>query len=117
MKFLANENFPLDSTEFLKKKGFDIIAVGETFPGISDREVIDFAEKEERTIITFDRDYGELIFKYGNKPGKGVIYLRLNQYDSEEPGRIIEQIISVRDFNPERKLTVFDGEILRQRPY
>lgn len=117
MKLLANENFPLDSTRYLEKKGFDIVAVGLLFPSISDKEVIEFAEKEQRTILTFDRDYGELIFKYGNKPQQGVIYLRIKNYDSEEPGKIIENLFSLKDFDCVRKLNVFDGEILRQRAY
>ena len=37
MKFLANENFPLKSTKYLKSKGFDIKAVGTNFKGISDK--------------------------------------------------------------------------------
>lgn len=117
MKFLANENFPLDSTQYLSNNGVDIRAVGVDFPGISDKEIIELAQKEDRTILTFDRDYGELIFKYGNKPSKGVIYLRLDYYESDEPGRIIEKIISVEGFDTENKLTVFDGESLRQRNY
>ncbi len=31
------------------------------------------AIKEGRTIITYDSDYGELIFKHGYKPYAGVI--------------------------------------------
>ncbi|MBK8553833.1 MAG: DUF5615 family PIN-like protein [Ignavibacteria bacterium] len=38
------------------------------------------AENEKRIILTFDRDYGELIFKYNLKTDEGVIYLRLNKY-------------------------------------
>ena len=54
MKFLANENFPLDSTLYLKSIGLDIRAVGVDSPGISDKEIIDLAEREGRTILTFD---------------------------------------------------------------
>ncbi len=117
MKFLANENFPADSTLYLRSKGFDIKAVGSDFSGISDSEVVELAEKEQRIILTFDRDYGELIFKFGNKPNRGVIYLRLTNYESDEPGKIIEKIISIEGFDPVRKLTVFNGETLRQKPY
>src|SRR5450432_2924127 len=113
MKFLANENFPIDSTEYLRGKGFDVIAVGSDFFGISDKEVIEIAEKEERTILTFDRDYGELICKFGYKPTQGVIYLRLKKYESDEPGKIIEVIISIENFDTIKKLSVFDGETLR----
>jgi predicted nuclease of predicted toxin-antitoxin system len=117
MKFLANENFPLASTKYLQSKGFDIKAVGSHFKGISDKKVIELAEKEQRTILTFDRDYGELILKFGNKPTQGVIYLRLIDYEPSGPGKIIETIASIENFQTVNKLTVFDGEILRQRDY
>lgn len=117
MKFLANENFPFHSIVYLQSKGFDIKGVGIDFQGISDKEVIALAEKEQRTILTFDRDYGELIFKYGNKPTQGVIFLRLKKYKPIEPGKIVETIVSLENFKTFKKLSVFDGEILRQRDY
>jgi predicted nuclease of predicted toxin-antitoxin system len=39
--------------------------------GISDEEVIELSIRQNRIIITFDSDYGELVFKHGYKP-KGV---------------------------------------------
>lgn len=86
LKFLANENFPLKSIEFLKSKNFDIISIGLDSPSIKDTEVMSIAIKEERTILTFDRDYGELIFKHNYKPAKGVVYLRINNYIPDRPG-------------------------------
>jgi len=78
MKLLANENFPLDSVKLLRKLVYDIISIGEDRPSISDFEVMKIAIDEKRLILTFDRDYGELIFKHNLKPNEGVIYLRLN---------------------------------------
>ena len=34
--------------------------------GVTDDEVMKYAISEDRIIITFDRDYGELVFKYGS---------------------------------------------------
>lgn len=76
MKLLANENFPLTSAKYLKSLGFDVISIGVDNPGISDEEVMKIAIREERTILTFDSDYGELIFKYNYQPLAAVIYLR-----------------------------------------
>ena len=90
MKLLANENFPLTSVQFLRSKGHDVLFVGEDFPGISDEEVLEVALKEKRTILTFDRDYGELIFKYQKRLPKGVLYLRLETFDPMEPGLLVE---------------------------
>lgn len=58
MNLLANENFPLTSVNILRKAGFDIKAIGVECSGIMDKEVINFANEEERTILTFDSDYG-----------------------------------------------------------
>ena len=117
MKLLANENFPTDSYYYLKLKGFDVIAIGIDYSGITDEEVMMLAIKEDRLILTFDKDYGELIFKYGYKPECGVIFLRLEDYESNEPGKIIEQMLDTAHFDTVRKLTVFDGKFIRQRGY
>jgi len=117
MKLLANENFPLESYRYLKGNGFDIIAIGIDYSGIKDEEVILLAINESRIILTFDKDYGELIFKYGFKPAEGVIFLRLENYESDGPGKIIEQILGAEHFETARKLTVFDGKFIRQRGY
>ncbi|MBS1506590.1 MAG: DUF5615 family PIN-like protein [Bacteroidetes bacterium] len=44
MQFLANENFPFPSIDLLRKAGYSISSVAESFPGISDREVIEKAQ-------------------------------------------------------------------------
>ena len=117
MKLLANENFPYKSIHYLKEKGYDIISIGMDNPGITDAEVMMIAIDEQRTILTFDRDYGELIFRHNYKPEKGVIYLRLDEYDPEQPGVIIEEIITNNEINLSRALTVVDRNGLRQRKY
>ncbi|WP_230981277.1 DUF5615 family PIN-like protein [Echinicola salinicaeni] len=71
MKFLANENVPFSIITYLKSAGFDIKAIGIDDPSITDKQVIDIAIDENRTIITYDSDYGELIFKHGYKPEAG----------------------------------------------
>jgi len=117
MKLLANENFPMDSVKHLINGGFDIKAIGTHNPSISDNEVMEIAIKEARTILTFDRDYGELIFKHNYRPEMGVIYLRLDVYESNEPGKIIEELIKDAKFDFQKKLTVITMESVRQRGY
>jgi predicted nuclease of predicted toxin-antitoxin system len=117
MKFLANENFPLNSILYLRSKGFDVTSIGADNPGIHDSVVMDIAIKEGRTILTFDRDYGELIFKYNFRPQKGVIYLRLDEYRPNEPGMIIEELVNRKEFDFDSSLTVLDKNGIRQRKY
>jgi predicted nuclease of predicted toxin-antitoxin system len=116
-KLLANENIPLQSVEYLRAKGFDIRAIGVDNPSVKDEVVIAFATAEDRTIITFDRDYGELIFRNNYKPPCGVIYLRLDQYAPHEPGEIIEAMLLDNAFDCKHALTVIDKNGIRQRKY
>ncbi len=117
MKLLANENFPLKSVLYLRSKGFDISSVGLDNPSIKDNAVMDIAINEDRTILTFDRDYGELIFKHNYKPQRGVIYLRLDSYEPDEPGKVIETLINKNEFDFDSALTVLDKNGIRQRKY
>ena len=68
MFFLANENFPLTSIRILRDAGYNVESVLEKNPGAKDSEVLKEAKKEKRVILTFDRDYGELIYKYKQFP-------------------------------------------------
>ncbi len=76
---------------------------------------MNLAIKESRMILTFDKDYGELIFKQGYKPESAVIFLRLESYEREEPGKIIDQLLSIPHFGTNKKPTFFDGKFIGQR--
>jgi len=117
MKLLANENFPLKSVHILQAAGFDIKVVGVEFAGITDREVMEIAIQEERTIVTFDRHYGELIFRDGYRPPSGVIYLRWRQFGPEDPGRYLPEFLANSKIDFSHALTVIDQDSIRQRRY
>ena len=117
MKILVNENFPKTSVLFLQASGYDVKSIGINDAGISDNEVMEFAIAENRLIVTFDSDYGELIFKHGYKPSAGVIYLRIMEYTPEYPGRLIHSILSTSKLDFTRKISVIDQNGIRQRRY
>ena len=117
MKLLANENVPLDSVFLLREWGFDVYSVSLDNPTISDEVVMQIAIAQNRTIITFDRDYGELIFKKGYRPNAGVIYLRIEPIYPEYPAGIVRQLIESEEFKFENALTVVDENRVRQRRY
>ena len=47
-------------------------------PKALDIEILNYAEKENRILITNDKDFGELVFRL-KMPSSGVILLRLNK--------------------------------------
>lgn len=108
---------PISSVNYLKSKDFDITSIGVNVPGISDEEVMKIASEQDRTIITYDSDYGELIFKHGFKPNAGVIFIRQQPTEPIETAKIIEQLTSNSNLSFERTLTVVDSNSLRQKKY
>jgi hypothetical protein len=63
-RLLANENFPALSVRHLRDRGYDVAAFAGGGGGLTDPEVLALAPAvtELRWIVTFARDYGELIF-------------------------------------------------------
>ncbi len=117
MKFLADENIPKASIDFLKDHGFDIGFIGMDHPSIKDQEVMQLAVEQGRTIITLDRDFGELVFKENIRPEQGIIYLRLSEYAPSEPGEIVHSMIHMEGLDLHGRITVYDVNGIRQRKY
>lgn len=77
MKFLADENFPRQALEALRKAGWDVFSIAESCPGISVDEVIALSANQERVLLTFDKDFGELVFRRGLSAASGVVLFRI----------------------------------------
>lgn len=75
-KFLANENVPLLVVEALRAAGHDLAWVSELMPGADDRTVLGRSLADRRVLLTFDKDFGELAFRFGKKSSCDVILLR-----------------------------------------
>lgn len=77
MKFLLDESTEFRLAAFLKEEGHDVTAVAHDYPrALSDREVLAIAQREQRILITNDRDFGELIYQL-RLPHAGVVFFRL----------------------------------------
>jgi predicted nuclease of predicted toxin-antitoxin system len=117
MKFLANENFMVAGVRVLRQADLDVIFIGEDAPSIKDWEVMEMAIATNRTILTHDRDYGELVFKYGYRPLAGVIYFRMKDYLPEDPAEMLLRLLADPEFLFEGLHTVIDDDGgIRQRP-
>lgn len=115
MRFLANENFPLVSVRNLRNIGLDITAIMEDSPGIQDTEVLARAVRENRIILTFDRDYGELIFRRFLPKPSGVIYFRYQPLTPKEPAQHLIRLLNEENLVLTEMFTVLERNRLRQR--
>ncbi len=83
MRVLANENFPLDAIEALRKNGHDVAWIREDACGSQDEDVLSRAQREDRILVTFDKDFGELAFHSKLPSTSGVILFRISASSSQ----------------------------------
>lgn len=116
MRFLANENYPLPSIRLLRASGYEVSSIAESGPGMSDSAVLALARAEHRIILTFDRNYGELIYRKHLGPPAGLVYYRLVPMTPNEPAELLNKILQTSNLQLEARFTVVTREVVRQRP-
>jgi predicted nuclease of predicted toxin-antitoxin system len=97
MRILANENFPLDAVVSLRTDGHDVLWVRTEAPGISDVEVLDLARRDNRLIVTFDKDFGELAFHAHLPLASGIILFRLRAASAAQIAKFVSSVLMSRD--------------------
>ncbi len=76
MRHMADENVDRQIVERLRQDGHEVWYVAEMDPGVSDQEVLTFANNEQAVLLTADKDFGELVYRQ-ELVNPGVILLRL----------------------------------------
>ena len=97
MRFLADENFPDAAIEVLRAAGNDVIGIGNDAPGSNDADVLARAAREQRVLLTFDKDFGELAKASPLPAGCGVILLRIPMPRPDSVGQRLADLIMARD--------------------
>ena len=92
LKFLVDESSGKKLASSLKEKGYDAEYIDKEFLGADDETILKIAIKEDRILITNDKDFGELIYK-NKKHSRGVILLRLNVNNPENRLNMILYVI------------------------
>jgi len=78
MKFIVDESVEYRLVIFLRNLHYNVLSVAEKFSGLDDRTILQIANKEKRILITNDKDFGNLIYKF-NFHYYGVILFRLDE--------------------------------------
>ncbi len=115
--FLANENFPRPSIKLLRDNGFIVKSIQEEFPGISDDLVMHIACEMDLIILTFDSDYGELIFKHKRTNPPSVIYFREKGANPLFAGSLLFKLLCDSNISILNSFAVIEEKNIRQRFY
>ena len=115
MRLLANENFPLDAVEALRAAGHDVTWIREDSRGALDETILRRAQEENRIVVTFDKDFGELAFRSKLPAQSGVILFRVTPKSPQYIAKVAVQALASRD-NWTGHFSVVEDKRIRMTP-
>lgn len=93
LRLLADENVYREIVQRLKTTAFDIWSVQDLGRAQApDSEIVRIAQKEDRILLTFDRDFGDI--RYLPQVAPGVVLLRFRQTPIEEIAERVEEVLT-----------------------
>ncbi len=92
MRFLADESCDFAVVRALRGAGFDVLCISESTPRAEDLEVIGLALREERILLSEDKDFGRLVYSHGEKT-LGVIFLRFPTFARKQISRDVLNLV------------------------
>ena len=118
LRILANENFPGPVIRALRQRGHDVASVKEIMRGSGDRAVLERAQAEQRLVVTFDKDFGELAFRFGLPAACGVVMFRLAGATPEiDNARVLAVLESRSDWTGHFAVVTDDRIRIRPLPH
>ena len=111
---LVNENFSAPALKALRATGFDVVAVAETMPGATDQVVLEYSRDLGRWLITFGRDYGELVFLHELPPPPAIIFIRHEPIPPDAPAEWLVNLPSEPELEPGYFITLGSKTIRRR---
>lgn len=111
MRFLVDECTGPLVARWLRGQGHDVVSVYEDARGIDDDSVIATAQRENRVLITNDKDFGEKVYRE-HRPHHGVILLRLEDERPANAIRVIQRLLQgFANQLPDRFVVVSESQV------
>lgn len=85
---LLDENMPRSAGALLAEAGHDVVFAASQAAGTDDLRLLALAYEQRRVLVTFDADFGDLIFRHGAPVPPAVIYLRMHPIDRRLAGAL-----------------------------
>lgn len=114
MKLLADENIESEIVTALRSVGFEVADIKDIDPGINDDDVLRRAKTSNAVLLTYDKDFGELVFRE-RLATNGVIFLRLPNTPRSEKIRRVVEVLSDHEVDLVGSFTVVSVRGLRIR--
>ena len=116
LRFLADESCDFAVVRALRADGYDVVALTELMTRSVDALVIEQAGREQRILLTEDKDFGWLVFVKAAESA-GVILIRYPGQGRAELGDVLRRLVRERADQLRGGFTVVQpGQIRIARP-
>jgi predicted nuclease of predicted toxin-antitoxin system len=115
LRFLADECCDAALVDALRKDGHDVLYAVDSLRGATDDDILARAFSERRILLTEDKDFGELVYRF-RRPARGVVLLR---FDVADRALKVPRLRYLLDQEAERLLGAFvvlEVDKVRVRP-
>ncbi len=113
-RLLLDENMPRAVEAALAIDGHEVMWVADIEPSASDLRVLALARDSLRVLISFDSDFGELVFRHEVQPPRAIVYLRLHPVAEEAVVALIRDALAA---DCDGYFVVASKEGIRRRPF
>ena len=110
MKFLVDRCAGRRLADWLRGEGHDVVEARERGPDPGDRTLLQWAEAEQRILVTMDKDFGEIVFTE-NASHSGLV--RLPDVPAEKRIALMRELLADHgaDLAAKSILTVRGGRV------
>ncbi len=105
-RLLADENFPAPAARKLREVGHDVVEGARDCQAWPDERVLQRAVAEGRWLLTFDCDFGDLVFKQRLPAPPAIVLLRETHYRPAEPADWVLPLLDAAEDHVGRFLVV-----------
>ena len=92
-RFVVDENMSPAVAALLRDGGHDAISIAETAPRMPDPDILALAVRYNRILVTFDTDFGDLIYRWGMPAPSAVILFRLVSTPEAEKPQVVARLL------------------------
>ena len=116
LKFLLDADMPRSSAEVIRSIGYDVEDVRDIEMGTAkDKDIIEYALKNKRIIVTRDTDFGEVL-RYPEHPGTIIFRLPYTFSAKEINLRVKDFLESVSEEDIRNAIVIVELMRYRRRP-
>ncbi len=112
--FVADESVDFNLIRCMRDKGLSVTSILEEFASIKDNLVLKLAVEKNAILVTEDKDFGELVFKF-KLPHSGILLLRIEDMPLEQKNELVFHFITKFSTNIYKNFAVIKQGKLRIR--